>query len=584
MAPYKIDSKTGLAILNESVVLPHVKLPTSTIEHLSESLKYSGAPDIIYPMFHALRADTITRNKTFYKEETLRGNSRKTTGMYSMLRPYPIPFLKSHDTYSSEVYGRVINAFMQDGALDGKKAVTAILAVPDRTAIEGILNGTWLTVSMGSRTEEVSCSICGQDLIAGSCEHFENGDEEFYAVIGAKGFKFMEISSVAVPSDPGAQLVNKDVLDPSKFRMFASNSARENVYDLEDPLHRNLLESSDEGEKDVAISIFESSSWLLNEFKRKKHIAMDITPKGDSMNTTKGEVVRFAEQTELPDSAFGVIYTESESKKVIRRFPIHPDVLKTSEQKEYVASKVRAAKDIVPEDKEKILAQLEAYSEDWSPVCVEVDRENYRHLLELLDELASDLVLSQEPCEEVQEAISEAVTEEATTTEPEVQEVTEVAETSTEDEVSPEDLEEAMENIKTLSEQLSRERSARKELLVEALVVAKRKETQSKTIEDLTAFYESFDVSTLEALRKEANFFSSAQIDVTQVEQIENPLPVLEKIAVEEVSEEGSPGSVPSEETASPDGSKKLEEDLLKLAEKLGLTLQSPSTTESGNE
>jgi hypothetical protein len=437
-------------------------------------------------------------------------------------------------------------------------------------------------------------------------------------------------------------VVKSDVVDPKKYRMFAANSSKESVYDLEDPMRRNLLESSDEGEQGIAVSIFESSGWIQDECKRSRrtHIALDIIPdEVKTMEETKLEAVRLEDQSELPDESFGVIYTEEESKKVIRRFPVSTNVLDTPEKKAYVESKVRAAKDLDPEDKERILTQLATPDEDWAPIQVKLDRDNYRHLLDLLDEMASDLKFSQEPS--VQEAGSEATKEEAGTveelasTEETVEEKVEeksdetpveekTEETSEEatkeaspveeaiapsteetaDEVLPvveatdeasteevveeavstevtedlpteekeiiapvsetvptveesvkvivtddEEVQSLRDEISELEEALSRERQSRKDLLVEVVSSKKHAASQTKTVEELTQFYSRFDVEVLEAFHQECELYKPADVAVTSIEQVHNPIAdaMSRAEAVEEVS--GPKDGSASEET-----------------------------------
>jgi hypothetical protein len=182
-------------------------------------------PESIFPDLRVLTADRATRNKTFYPEASLRGSTAKGSGLISFVRPYAVPIIRDHNTgggmfggESSEVYGRVFKpaSFVKDL---GEGYIRAIPKITHPEAIEAVLTGRWLTVSLGSRCESVKCSICQQELTEEFCDHekgklYEVGEgkkakkEPALWVIGPIYAK--EISFVITPSDERAGVLNPD--------------------------------------------------------------------------------------------------------------------------------------------------------------------------------------------------------------------------------------------------------------------------------------------------------------------------------------------------------------------------------------
>lgn len=182
-------------------------------------------PRVIYPDIRVLTANKGTQNDTYYPEESLRGNAEKGTGLITFNRPYAVPILRDHlDTpsaqggYSSEVYGRVYHP-AQIHANGGEKYLRCMATITHPEAIEAILTGRWLTVSLGSKTDSVKCSICKGELTEGLCDHqkgkmYETNDspdhrEKCRWVIGP--IRAREISFVVSPSDDQAGILNPNL-------------------------------------------------------------------------------------------------------------------------------------------------------------------------------------------------------------------------------------------------------------------------------------------------------------------------------------------------------------------------------------
>lgn len=399
MKPYSITTEHGIVVarLSESLYVPRLPVAHRTYERLLEGVEMDIP--MIFPRIHALRADIVTRNRTRYPFETLQGSPRTSksipypTGIHSAIRPYGIPLIRDHNTggglfggEASETYGRVIDAFMVENAYQGAKAAGMIAAVAHPHAIRQILGGSWLTVSMGSRTQEVFCSICDANLIEKPCDH-DFDDEAFHVVIGAKGFAFHEMSIVNVPSDPGAQIIETDT-DPSGIKGYGARS-KEHIYDLADPKRRNLLEGCTDDDRTTVDSIFRSLDWLMEEFApvRKRYFlaqesARLSAEKEINVKVTNPKALLSYEQiTELPDEAFGLVIVDETSLKRFRRFPMLADA--SEEQRAFVKAQIEAMKSLDPEQRAALLARLETATGE--ALQLELNKDNYTILADVLD-------------------------------------------------------------------------------------------------------------------------------------------------------------------------------------------------------
>lgn len=194
------------------------RLPASLRGYVEEAAS-ELMMDRIRPEIRMLTANKVTRNYTLYPTESLRGKPAEGTGLISFVRPYSVPFIRDHNTYSSkEVYGRVN---VQPTLVESSR-LTYLQVQPDildRTAIENILAGLWTTVSLGSRCMEAYCSICRCNLVEAYCDHDrgqsytvegKSTPQVCYHEIGP--IRAVEGSFVLVPSDDEAMVTNPNVM------------------------------------------------------------------------------------------------------------------------------------------------------------------------------------------------------------------------------------------------------------------------------------------------------------------------------------------------------------------------------------
>lgn len=214
-------------------------------------------PEALYPEIRAITADKPTRNKTFYPTSNLMPSKEGTRGYSSFLYPYPKPILSQHDSESRDapVYGRVQYVTLAEAA--GRKYVSVIPKITDPDAIQKILDGRLLTVSIGSEADWVSCSICGCHVNEDDCGH-RRGDpykkddgtvEECLWHIGPMNFE--ELSFVICPSDTDARVlkVNSEIqkvqIDKAEGRDYSDYylEARKKNFQIAVQEYKKLTES-----------------------------------------------------------------------------------------------------------------------------------------------------------------------------------------------------------------------------------------------------------------------------------------------------------------------------------------------------
>lgn len=185
-------------------------------------------PLVIFSEIHAITANWVTRNYTYYPTEALLGNPNEGSGVISFVHPYPVPILRDHisspgggffgpESFSCEPFGRVYNAsFIQER--NGGGWVRAVAAITDPYAISRVIDGRFLTMSIGGEVAEVFCSVCTAQgnrrnmVEEGLCEHVKGQTYDGMLAYWMLGPLYArEISFVNVPSDVNARVVTPDI-------------------------------------------------------------------------------------------------------------------------------------------------------------------------------------------------------------------------------------------------------------------------------------------------------------------------------------------------------------------------------------
>jgi len=202
----------------------------------------------------------MTKNLTFYGGETLESSVPTWT------TPHAKPILTNHNEYS-EPLGRIRNAeYVESIIVPGKYTTRMQLEISNQEAIDKILDGRFLTLSVGGSANKVTCSTCGKNIVAeGFCGHYrgrkyEGKTEATHWMIGE--YTGDEISFVNMPADVFAQVIamelvtgdeggKDDVGKPKKKGENAKNKKPENqTEETELDLIGNLTESEDDDDQE----------------------------------------------------------------------------------------------------------------------------------------------------------------------------------------------------------------------------------------------------------------------------------------------------------------------------------------------
>lgn len=152
----------------------------------------------------------MTKNLTFYGGETLESSVPTWT------EPHAKPILTNHNEYS-EPLGRIRHAeYVESIIVAGKYTTRMQLEITNQEAIDKILDGRFLTLSVGGSANKVTCSTCGKNIVAeGFCGHYrgrkyEGKTESTHWMIGE--YTGDEISFVNMPADVFAQVISMELV------------------------------------------------------------------------------------------------------------------------------------------------------------------------------------------------------------------------------------------------------------------------------------------------------------------------------------------------------------------------------------
>ena len=143
--------------------------------------------------------------------------------------PFNKPQLLHHDKLRDPV-GRVRGYTVKNNAElsdEPSNYVELDIRITDSDAIDKILNGLYLTGSVGSKGTHVSCSECGQVFnVDGLCPHkkgsLNDNGEKIYWIIDE--IQYTENSFVNNPADPYSRIVSIDIgSGPIPYKEFLDN-------------------------------------------------------------------------------------------------------------------------------------------------------------------------------------------------------------------------------------------------------------------------------------------------------------------------------------------------------------------------
>lgn len=208
--------------------------------------------------FAASHTGRVNKNFVFYNAE----KAQKSLG--SWISPYPKPIIKHHmdgpgmfgggDPAGYDPIGRILDATWEPNSRqepdkgDGWVKIKAAITDPD--AIQKFLDKRYLTVSIGYRTDDVTCNICGANPRTNDgkmCEHLRG--QEYTVEEGEDSKKVMciwtigeyegkELSVVNLPADSQAmansmELATADILQSIGMKISDAVSTADGKFDFE---------------------------------------------------------------------------------------------------------------------------------------------------------------------------------------------------------------------------------------------------------------------------------------------------------------------------------------------------------------
>lgn len=193
----------------------------------------------------------LTGNYNNYSAEELQKS------VSTWVTPYPKPIIINHDQYSDPL-GRVMAGKMEAEA-DGSPYISIQAAISSPDAMSRILDGRYLTGSVGGSAEQAICSVCGVDWANATMESIPCRHRRGKTYKGKlcyfdmRGITWKEYSFVNVPGDQrsGVKGVRASSAEESEeletissARLFSLDMNNENVVEFSESAdNTNILES-----------------------------------------------------------------------------------------------------------------------------------------------------------------------------------------------------------------------------------------------------------------------------------------------------------------------------------------------------
>jgi hypothetical protein len=260
---------------------------------LQESAK--GGASFLLPRIEAIHEGT-TRNNTRYLADRLKGDPLNKSGIYSWTQPYQKPVIYNHDVETAPA-GRVQSAFFSKETKAGRPGIIVVPKISEASAVQALLDGRLMTVSIGATTDSCTCSICGTDIIdEGWCGHDKGAVYDGHVcdwIIGQVWFD--ELSWVNVPADSDAMVT--DVGEIQMSEAFAQTgegiidlgrSKKEWLVTTESAKEKGLLETNEKG--DLNILTEEQIKLMQEELESVKNQNTQLTEALEKVTTEKSEV------------------------------------------------------------------------------------------------------------------------------------------------------------------------------------------------------------------------------------------------------------------------------------------------------
>lgn len=313
----------------------------------------------IIPRILAMPLGKMTRNGTIYDKEYFlcsipHPENGQPSGLVSFVKPYFKPVLTNHDM-KSEPLGRIIYGEVREGQNDD---VILYPMITDKDAIEKIVDGRYLTVSIGIETDHVWCTICGNDMTTGRCEHqlMHNYDGKMcgweIGNIWAEEMSFVNNpSAVAYVEDPN---VDKNYIENKvgNISYFIFNMDSQEAYyksptrtiNVSENVNFNLLTEVIMKKKEFKqedLPVIEDKEEIIStsdlEEKEDVNEKKEEKEDADEEKQEESKAGEFIDEKKwdrafidsLPDAAFAVVKKPVKNKATDRALPHHNENVKT---------------------------------------------------------------------------------------------------------------------------------------------------------------------------------------------------------------------------------------------------------------
>lgn len=370
--------------------------------------------------------------------------------------PYPKPIILNHDP-TSDPMGRVMAARM-DKEADGTPFTRIQVAVMNPEAIERVMDGRYISGSVGGKAQAALCSICGTDWakptenMALPCKHKRgqvyNGKLAYFNL---QGLEWKEYSFVNIPADRGSGVLPEKTSDNPEWiksaRFFSVNMSEEKILELtESDGTKNILDGMKKKDAHYTYMNVKGTFLTATAYDYKENMDTKIT--FDETNTTI--------DNELSTQGLGDTEVETSKESEMSAETQTEDILSITEQ---LSADLAASNDSTPEASENDLAD-ETSNELSEGSDEETDLEESQvETKEEGEEGSADAAAEEQLSDEAQEAAEEQA------------EQTESADAEEQEEVEESDERDSI--IESLREENGKLKKALHHMLAERVVDAK---------------------------------------------------------------------------------------------------------------
>lgn len=361
--------ETDPAKLSESTTIK-TNILSGNRSALQESTSEGGR--YLLPRIEAIHAGS-TRNYTRYPAEKLRGHEELKSGLYSWTKPYAKPVIFNHD-HETEVTGRVQSAVFAEFTASGRPGLIVTPKITHEKAIDDILGGRLLTVSIGANTDACVCSVCGTDIISeGFCGHWKG---EQYDGITAEwivgNVYFDELSWVNVPADQDAMIIDAGETISTAESFMGSNKE---IIDLSRPKESWKVSESEAKDKGLIIENKEGApSMTIEELKAKvEELTTDLAEANEQKQVLENKVTELEASVTEATEKVTALEEANATLETEKATLVEEKTALEAEKTQAEEAKAKAEEDLAEANtsKEELTAQQESLGQELHTQVVE---------------------------------------------------------------------------------------------------------------------------------------------------------------------------------------------------------------------